>query len=61
LTDASDDRVVATLRVSIRGRGSGVPIDQRIFTIIRIRDGKVRSIADYTDRQRALHAAGLSE
>jgi ketosteroid isomerase-like protein len=60
LTDAGEDRVLAVLRVYIRGRGSGVPIDQRIFAIARVADGKIRGIADFTERRDALAAAGLA-
>jgi ketosteroid isomerase-like protein len=60
LTDADRDQVLAVLRVSIRGRESGIPIDQRIFTVLRISDGKISRIADYTERRDALEAAGLS-
>jgi ketosteroid isomerase-like protein len=47
--------------VSIRGRSSRVPIDQRILTTFKVRDGKVASIAAYTDREEALKTAGLRE
>jgi ketosteroid isomerase-like protein len=61
LTDAAEKRVLAVLRVSIRGRGSRVPIDQRIFTVLSVSEGRISAIADYTERQDALEAAGLSE
>jgi ketosteroid isomerase-like protein len=61
LTDAGEDRVLAVLRVSIRGRGSRIPIDQRIFTVVTVTDGKVSRIADHTEREDALKAAGLSQ
>ena len=60
LTDAERGQVLAVLRVSIRGRGSRIPIDQRIFTVLSIRDGKIGRIVDHTERQDALEAAGLS-
>jgi ketosteroid isomerase-like protein len=59
--DGSGDRVLAVLRVLARGKGSGAPVDQRIFTAITVRNGKVARMEDYTERAEALEAAGLSE
>jgi ketosteroid isomerase-like protein len=59
--DGTGDRVVVTVRVVARGRGSGVPVYQRVFSVITVRDGKIALIHDYTDRAKALEAAGLSE
>jgi ketosteroid isomerase-like protein len=61
LTEAGEDQVLAVLRVSIRGRGSQVSVDQRIFTVVRVGEEKISRIADYTERRDALEAAGLSE
>ena len=59
--DATRGRVVVVVRVVARGRGSGVPVYQRVFSVITIRDGKIARIHDYTERAPALEAAGLSE
>jgi ketosteroid isomerase-like protein len=59
--DAVVDRVVATAHVHARGRGSGVPLDQHLSSVVTVRDGKVMRIDDYLDRAEALKAAGLSE
>jgi ketosteroid isomerase-like protein len=59
--DGSDERVVALVRVVARGRGSGVPVDQRVFSVLTVRDGKVARIDDHTERADALEAAGLSK
>jgi ketosteroid isomerase-like protein len=61
LIDGSRDRVLLIGRVLARGKGSGVPIVQPIFTAVTVRDGKVVRIEDHTDRARALAAAGLRE
>ena len=50
VTEAEDGRVFATLRVSIRGRGSRLPIDQRIFTVLTVSDCLISAIADHTER-----------
>ena len=58
---AGEHQVLAFLRVSIRGKGSGVPIEQRLYTLVTVRGTKVLRIADFTDRALALEAAGLTE
>jgi ketosteroid isomerase-like protein len=59
--DGSNDRVVAVVRVVARGRGSGAPVYQRVFSVITIRDRKVAQLHDFSERAEALEAAGLSE
>jgi ketosteroid isomerase-like protein len=59
--DAGDGRVLAILKPSFRGKGSGISIDAPLYTLATVRDGKVTRIADYADRSEALEAAGLSE
>jgi ketosteroid isomerase-like protein len=61
LIDGTDGRVVVVVRVVARGRGSGAPVYQRVFSVITVRDGKVARIHDHTERAKALEAAGLSE
>jgi ketosteroid isomerase-like protein len=57
--DAGEDKAVAIVRVSIRGKGSGVSVAQRIFSVVTIRDRSIAQIIEYTDRAEALQAAGL--
>jgi len=59
IVDAGGDRLVVAQRVSARGKGSGTPFEQRVFSALRLRDGKVAQIHDYTDRADALKAVGL--
>jgi ketosteroid isomerase-like protein len=61
LIDGDRNRVLAILRVLARGRGSGVPVYQRVFSVITVRDGRIARIHDYTDRAKALEATGLRE
>jgi ketosteroid isomerase-like protein len=61
LIPAAGGLVLTVLRVSIRGSGSGVPVEQRLYTVCGIRDGKIARIHDFLDRKDALEAAGLSE
>jgi ketosteroid isomerase-like protein len=53
------DAIFAVVRVSGRGRSSGVAIDQRLFHVWTIRDGKALRLEIHSDRERALRAAGV--
>jgi ketosteroid isomerase-like protein len=57
----SGDDVIANLRISGRGRGSGLPVNQRITLIWTVRAGRVTRVRAYRERAEALEAAGLSE
>jgi ketosteroid isomerase-like protein len=61
LIDGSRDRVLAIVRVLARGKGSGAPVYQRVFSAITLRDGKIARIDDHTERADAFEAARLSE
>jgi ketosteroid isomerase-like protein len=61
LTAGTDGQVLVELRVVARGRGSGVPVDQRMFPVVTVRGGKVARVKDYVTRAEALEAAGLRE
>jgi uncharacterized protein len=58
LTEA-DGRVFAVVRASGRGKSSGVSIDQRLFHVWTIRDGKAARLEIHSDRARALESAGI--
>ena len=59
--EVPDGRVVALVRLSGRGRQSGVPIVIHFFALHTIRDGKMRKIEYFRHRVDALQAAGLGE
>jgi ketosteroid isomerase-like protein len=61
LIDGTGDRVLAMARVVARGKGSGAPVLQPIFSAFTVRNGKVARIEDHTERADALEAAGVSE
>jgi ketosteroid isomerase-like protein len=61
LLDAGDDRVLAIIRQSLRGRGSGVDVELHWAQIYTLRDGKIILIDNYGDRVEALEAVGLAE
>ena len=61
ITDVGEDRLVVELRVSGRGKGSGVNVEQRNGQVWTIVDGKVARIDSYMNSTDALEAVGLSE
>jgi ketosteroid isomerase-like protein len=53
------DKVVAHIRVSGRGRESGLVIDQRLPSVWTVRGGRIVRVRAYRDDADALEAAGL--
>lgn len=49
------------VRLGGKGKGSGVEIYDRFFWVTELRGGRLYRISEYTDRAKALQAAGLSE
>jgi ketosteroid isomerase-like protein len=52
------DSVVIFIRMSAEGRGSGIEVDRRDALVYEIRDGLVKRIDYYNDRDEALKAVG---
>ena len=59
--DGGDDRVVAVIRQSATGRGSGARVTLRFAMVFTFSDGQVIDRRDYHDLSDALEAVGLSE
>jgi ketosteroid isomerase-like protein len=57
--DGTHGRVLVVFQGIIRGRGSGVPVEQRTFSAVTVRDGRIVRIEDCDDRESALRAIGL--
>ena len=57
----SGDRVVVTVCLRGRGRGSGVQIDARFHDVYTLRDGKIVRMDQFAERHEALEAVGLAE
>jgi ketosteroid isomerase-like protein len=57
LEQVGDDVVVANLRVSARGRATGLELDQAAVGLARVADGKVKELQFFTERDQALAAA----
>ena len=55
------ESVVVGQHLSGTGKGSGIEVDLRIYLHFKLRDGKVAYVYEYTGRDEALEAAGLSE
>jgi ketosteroid isomerase-like protein len=55
------DRLLVAGRSSGHGSSSGVPVDRPYFQIFTLRRGLVIRQEDFTDRDKALEAAGLRE
>ena len=55
------ERVVIAIRISGRGRASGIDVEANWFHVATPRDGKVVRIEWYASREEALQAAGLRE
>lgn len=54
---ATGDHVVIELRMSGRGRGSGVPVEETIAHLWTVRDGKLVALQVYSDPEDALRDA----
>ena len=55
------DRVLVSEHHRGRGRGSGIEVDTRLYSVYTVCDGKVVRMDQFTDRPEALEAAGLEE
>ena len=55
------DQVLVVAHHHGRGRKSGVMVDARYYEVYTLRDGKVSRVDEYSERDEALEAAGLSE
>jgi ketosteroid isomerase-like protein len=54
-------RVLVTVHFSGRGKQSGIEVDTRLYEVYAVRDAKIIRMDEFTERSRALEAAGLSE
>jgi ketosteroid isomerase-like protein len=55
------DRVVVTVRLQGRGRGSGVEIDARFYDVYTLRDGKIVRMDQFTERTQAFEAVASAD
>jgi ketosteroid isomerase-like protein len=55
------DKVVATTRLIVRARETGLEVDQHVFQVWTVRDGRAVRAEVYPTKAEALHAAGLDD
>jgi ketosteroid isomerase-like protein len=58
--EAGDDRVIAVVDGTLKGKGSGIELSARMCTVMTISDGLIRLAQDYLDLDSALEAVGLA-
>lgn len=61
LIDAVENQVVAVIEISGRAKFSGVESTMTFAAVYGVRDGRIARGREYTTREEALKAAGLSE
>jgi ketosteroid isomerase-like protein len=54
------ERIVVGATVAGRGRGSGIPVEARLFMVVSVRAGLAVRLESYLDRREAFAAAGLA-
>jgi ketosteroid isomerase-like protein len=59
ITDAGEDRLVVVVRVTGRGRGSGVNVEQRNGQVWRFADRMIARVDSYLNPTDAFDAAGV--
>jgi ketosteroid isomerase-like protein len=55
------DRVLATVKLTMQGQGSGISVNKHLFQLFTLRRGLVVREDDFVDRAKALETLGLSE
>jgi ketosteroid isomerase-like protein len=56
-----DEQVLAAVRTGGRGQGTGIELDQMIFHLSRVREGRIVRLTTHSTREDALAAAGQIE
>jgi ketosteroid isomerase-like protein len=55
------DHVFVIARFQGRGRGSGVRVEERLYEVYTLRNGRILRVDEFSDRAEALEAVGLRE
>jgi ketosteroid isomerase-like protein len=61
LIDLDEEHVLAATRQVARGKASGVAAEQRVFSLYRLRSGRVIRFREFTEKADALQAAGTTD
>jgi uncharacterized protein len=56
-----EDRVVATLHQTGRGKSTGIPVELQTAMVFTVRDGKIAEWSIFLHEEQALEAVGLRE
>ena len=59
--EARGDKVFLWIRFTGHGAASGIPLEMELAHVLTLRDGRAASVVEYSDRNEALEAMGLSE
>jgi ketosteroid isomerase-like protein len=59
--DVAPGTVLAVLTIRLSGRSSGAHTEQRVWSVVTVRDGKITRTETYTDPAEALEAVRLRE
>ena len=59
--DTPDRRVLMSGRTVLVGRASGLAMDDPLFQLFEISDGRISRVETFRSREKAIRAAGLSE
>jgi ketosteroid isomerase-like protein len=60
MIDLGGDQVLAMIRMTAHGKGSGIEVDVRLADVATIREGKLAHWTGYPGRRQALKAVGLA-
>jgi ketosteroid isomerase-like protein len=58
---STGDHVFVIAHFQGRGRGSGVRVEQRLYEVYTLRNGRILRVDEFSDRAEALEAVGLRE
>ena len=59
--DLGEDRVLAVVEASMKGKSSDIDVNATIFSVVTVRDGLITRMDEFLERRDALDAAGLQE
>jgi ketosteroid isomerase-like protein len=59
--DLGADRVYAVVTIVGKAKVGGTPMDTRFFDVLTLRNSRIVRLEEYTDRDKALEAAGRRE
>jgi ketosteroid isomerase-like protein len=61
VTDLEDDRVFIVSDLEFKGKGTGIEVNGVSYAAVTVREGLIARIDEYSSRNEALEALGMSE